>query len=105
MRLIFVAAAVAAAVLSPSLQAQDMTAPAYPETRRGEVADTLFGERIADPYRWLENDVRNDPDVAHWVERQNAVTDAYLAKLPGRGWFKERIGQLFDFERFSTPVK
>ena len=67
---------------SPPL-AQDMTAPPYPETRRGDMVETLFGEAIADPYRWLENDVRNDPEVADWVERQNAVTDAYLAQAAG----------------------
>ena len=100
-----VLAATMAAVLSVPSQAQDMTAPHYPETRRGEVVETLFGEEIADPYRWLEDDVRNSAEVAEWVARQNAVTDAYLAKLPARAWFKERIGQLFDFERFSTPVK
>jgi prolyl oligopeptidase len=105
MRISFIAvAAVAAAFLSPA-QAQDMTAPTYPETRRGEVVETLFGETIADPFRWLENDVRSDPEVADWVARQNAVTDAYLEHLPARGWFRERIGQLYDFERFSTPVK
>jgi protease II len=51
-----------------------MTAPHYPETRRDDTAETLFGETIADPYRWLENDVRNDAEVAEWVERENAVT-------------------------------
>jgi prolyl oligopeptidase len=105
MRLSFmVAAAVAAASLSPA-QAQDMTAPSYPETRQGEVVETLFGEAIADPYRWLENDVRSDPEVADWVARQNAVTDAYLERLPARAWFRQRIGQLYDYERFSAPVK
>jgi prolyl oligopeptidase len=82
-----------------------MTAPIYPETRRGEAAEMLFGETIADPYRWLENDVRSDAEVAEWVERQNAVTDAYLATLPARAWFRRRIGELFDYERFSVPVK
>ncbi len=105
MRLPVLAAAVYAAALSTSVQAQDMTVSEYPETRRGEVVETLFGEEIADPYRWLEDDVRNNPEVADWVERQNAVTDAYLAKLPARDWFKERIGELYDYERFSTPVK
>lgn len=94
-----------AILLSASAQAQDMNAPKYPDTRRDDVVETLFGEAIADPYRWLENDVRNDPEVADWVERQNAVTNAYLGQLPAREWFKARIGQLFDFERFSTPVK
>ncbi|OYX09964.1 MAG: S9 family peptidase [Sphingomonadales bacterium 32-68-7] len=104
MRLLPFLAALGAA-LSSSAQAQDMPAPAYPETRRGEVVEMLFGEPIADPYRWLENDVRTDPEVADWVARQNAVTDAYLATLPAREGFRQRIGELFDFERFSVPVK
>src|SRR5688572_31014702 len=102
----FPTAAIAlAAVTTASVQAQPTAAPPYPETRRGEVVETLFGEQVADPYRWLENDVRNDAEVADWVERQNAVTDAYLAKLPARAWFKQRIGELYDYERFSVPVK
>ena len=105
MRLPVLAAAVYAAALTLPVQAQDMAAPQYPETRRGDTVETLFGEAIADPYRWLENDVRNDAEVADWVERQNAVTDAYLAKLPARAWFRQRIGELYDYERFSVPVK
>lgn len=87
------------------IQAQDMKPIEYPETRRGDVVETLFGETIADPWRWLENDVRSDPEVADWVARQNAVTDAYLATLPGRGWFEEKIRALTDYERFGIPVK
>ncbi len=88
-----------------------MAAPAdaqsvrYPETRRGPLVETLFGEKLADPYRWLENDVRKDSEVADWVRRQNLVTEDYLAKLPERPWFEERIRALFDFERFGLPVK
>ncbi|HWK42128.1 MAG TPA: prolyl oligopeptidase family serine peptidase [Croceibacterium sp.] len=105
MRLPVLAVAVYAAALSVTAQAQNMAAPHYPETRKDSTSETQFGETIADPYRWLENDVRNDAEVADWVERQNAVTNAYLAQLPARAWFKERIGQLYDYERFSTPVK
>ena len=105
MRLPVLPAALYAATLSVSSTAQDMTSPTYPETRRDDTAETLFGETIADPYRWLENDVRSDAEVAGWVERQNAVTDAYLEKLPARAWFKRRIGELYDYERFSVPVK
>ena len=105
MRLSVLAVAVYAAALSVTAQAQNMAAPHYPETRKDSTSETQFGEVIADPYRWLENDVRNDAEVADWVERQNAVTNAYLAQLPARAWFKERIGQLYDYERFSTPVK
>jgi prolyl oligopeptidase len=95
----------AALVCSSSLIAETMTAIAYPETRRGEVVDTRFGERIADPYRWLENDVRTDPEVADWVARENTVTRRYLDGLPQRAWFAERIRKLIDYERFGLPVK
>lgn len=77
----------------------------YPETRRDAVVETHFGEKIADPYRWLENDVRQDKDVADWVARQNAVTRSYLATLPERDWFAQRMRSLLDFERFGLPVK
>ncbi|MGN6376279.1 MAG: prolyl oligopeptidase family serine peptidase [Sphingomonas sp.] len=77
----------------------------YPDTTREDVVDTLHGQSIADPYRWLENDVRTDPRVADWVAAENAVTDAYLATLPGRDRFRRRITELFDFERFGVPVK
>lgn len=82
-----------------------MTKPAYPETRRVDVVEDQFGVKVADPYRWLENDVRNDAEVAAWVAAENKVTDAYLATLPGRDVFRARIKQLFDYERFGVPQK
>ncbi|HEX8526750.1 prolyl oligopeptidase family serine peptidase [Allosphingosinicella sp.] len=77
----------------------------YPETRRDPVSETLFGAEIADPYRWLENDVRNDPAVRQWVTAQNEVTERYLAALPARQAFRARMTQIYDFERFGIPVK
>lgn len=100
--LLFAAPIVHASPESPST----MPAPiAYPETKRVDVTDESFGQKVADPYRWLENDVRNDKEVAAWVEAQNRVTDAYLATLPGRDIFKARIKQLFDYERFGVPTR
>ncbi|HEX8216297.1 MAG TPA: prolyl oligopeptidase family serine peptidase, partial [Allosphingosinicella sp.] len=77
----------------------------YPETRRETVVETQFGEAIADPYRWLENDVRNDPAVRQWVTAQNQVTERYLATLPARTAFRDRMRQIYDFERYGVPVK
>ncbi len=77
----------------------------YPQTRRVDQVDELFGVKVADPYRWLENDVRNDAEVRGWVEAQNKVTDAYLDTLPGRDHFNRRIKQLFDYERFGVPQR
>ncbi|MBA3577144.1 MAG: S9 family peptidase [Sphingomonas sp.] len=77
----------------------------YPKTRRVDLVETLFGATIADPYRWLETDVRNEPQVRSWVEAQNRVTDAFLATLPTRDDFKKRITELYDYERFGIPEK
>ena len=80
----------AAAPLAPAAQ----RAVDYPETARIDVVETLFGERLVDPYRWLENDVREDPRVRQWVTAQNAVTDAYLATLPERAAVQRRMTEL-----------
>jgi len=77
----------------------------YPQTAREDVIEEHFGERIADPYRWLENDVRTDPRVRAWVTAQNEVTNAYLATLPGRQAIHARLTQMYDYERFGLPER
>ncbi|KTE44288.1 MULTISPECIES: prolyl oligopeptidase family serine peptidase [unclassified Sphingopyxis] len=78
---------------------------AYPATERGTTVDPQFGVDVADPYRWLEDDVRVNPKVAAWVADQNKVTDAYLDTLPGRDAFKSRMTELYNYERFGLPRK
>lgn len=78
---------------------------AYPETIRGDVVQTSFGQTISDPYRWLENDARTDQKVANWVTAQNRLTQEQLEKLPGREVFRSRLKALFDYERFTIPVR
>ena len=77
----------------------------YEGEHQPPLVEDRFGEAIADPYRWLENDVRQDREVADWVRRQNEVTQGYLAGLPQRAWFAQRIRSLLDFERYGLPVK
>ena len=77
----------------------------YPKTKTVNVVDEQFGVKVADPYRWLEDDVRVNPEVADWVKAQNAVTDAYLETLPGKKILAERMKKLFDYERFGLPEK
>ena len=91
-----------ATTMSATLQAAPI---AYPETRRGDVSETQFGETVADPYRWLEDDVRNSAAVKQWVDAQNVVTDRYLATLPMRPVFLARLKALYDYERFGVPEK
>lgn len=78
---------------------------AYPDTVRGDTVDTQFGVDVADPYRWLEDDVRVNPKVAAWVAAENEVTDAYLDTLPGRDVFAKRMTELYNYERFGLPEK
>ena len=91
---------------APAAQTAPVAAPiTYPQTERGDVVDELFGERIADPYRWLENDVREDPRVRAWVTAQNEATNSFLSTLPARDAFRARMRQMYDYERFGLPRK
>ncbi len=77
----------------------------YPMTATVDQRDDFFGTSVADPYRWLEEDVRESDDVAAWVEAQNALTFAYLDTLKDRGRIKERLLTLWDYEKFTVPEK
>ena len=75
----------------------------YPESPKGDVVDEYFGTKVADPYRWLEDD--NSQETAKWVEAQNKVTDAYLAKIPLRGKLAKRMKEVANYEKISAPSK
>jgi len=76
----------------------------YPETRKdASVIDDYFGTKVADPYRWLEDD--NSEETKDWVKRQNTVTFAYLETLPNRAKIRSRLEKLYDYERYGTPFK
>jgi prolyl oligopeptidase len=85
--------------------ADSYTVLKYPQTKKVDVVEEQFGVKVADPYRWLEDDVRVNPAVADWVKSQNAVTDAYLETLPGKDVLAARMKKLFDYERFGLPEK
>jgi prolyl oligopeptidase len=88
--------AVIAALVAGMANAQTLK---YPDTKKGNVVDDYHGTRIADPYRWLED--TDSPETAKWVEAQNAVTRDYLAKIPRRASFKDRLLTLYNYERFN----
>ncbi|MFN6037896.1 MAG: S9 family peptidase, partial [Bacteroidota bacterium] len=58
---------------------------------------------VQDPYRWLEND--RSEETKTWVKNQNKLTFSYLEKIPFRDKIKERLTQLWNFEKMSTPFK
>ncbi len=73
----------------------------YPETKKVDVVDDYFGVKVADPYRWLEDD--NAEDTKAWVEAQNEVTFGYLGRIPYRPKIKERLTEIFNYPRYSSP--
>lgn len=75
----------------------------YPVTEKDNTTDTYFGTEVADPYRWLENDTSQA--TAAWVEAENKVTAGYIAKIPFRERLKQRLTELTDYERISSPSK
>ena len=67
--------------------------PAYPTTRTTNQVDVYHGVAVPDPYRWLEDD--NSPETKAWVEAENQVTFAWLAKIPQRDAIKQRLTKLW----------
>lgn len=97
-------------VLLPMLTAAAPTVPqttndtvAYPSTKRVEHVDTYHGVRVDDSYRWLE--AIGTPDVAKWVEAQNGLSQPILEAIPAREKIKQRLTQLWNYERYDVPVK
>jgi prolyl oligopeptidase len=75
----------------------------YPTTRKDDVTDNYFGTKVADPYRWLEDD--NSAETKAWVTEQNKVTFGFLAGIPAREKIKERLKKVWNYERFGTPFE
>ncbi|NCF63144.1 MAG: S9 family peptidase, partial [Gammaproteobacteria bacterium] len=77
----------------------------YPETAKVGHIDNYHGVEVADPYRWLEDDVRENSAVSDWVGAQNEITFAYLEDIPEREIIERRLTQLWDYEKYGLPVK
>ena len=75
----------------------------YPETKKGNQVDTYFEKKVADPYRWLEDD--RSAETGDWVKRQNELTFAYLKAIPYRDAIEKRITALINYTKISAPTK
>lgn len=82
------------------MHAQDIR---YPDTKKVDQEDNYFGTKIADPYRWLENDTARDTE--QWVAKQNEVTHEYLNRIPFRNKIKERLTELMDYPKYGASHK
>jgi prolyl oligopeptidase len=75
----------------------------YPETKKTDVTDDYHGTKIADPYRWLENDT--SAETGAWVVAENEVTSAYLSKIPFREQIKNRLTELWNYPKYGVTFK
>src|SRR6185369_6332001 len=76
---------------------------AYPSTKKIEQTDDYNGVKVADPYRWLEDD--NSAETKAWVEAENKVTFGFLEQIPQRKALKESLTRIWNFERYGIPYK
>ena len=85
-------------------ETQSVTMPkvsSYPATKTVAQQDNYHGTMVSDPYRWLEDE--KSEEVRAWVDSQNTLARPYLANLPSRELYKERLTALWDYEKYSTP--
>jgi len=75
----------------------------YPQANKDSIVDVYFGQEIADPYRWLEDD--NSEATASWVKAENEITAAYLEKIPFRPALKSRLETIWNYPKLGVPFK
>jgi prolyl oligopeptidase len=75
----------------------------YPQTAKGDVVDSYFEQKIADPYRWLEDDRSSETEA--WVKAQNKVTFDYLEQIPYREQIKQKLAASWNYEKVTAPFK
>ncbi|MFN0082385.1 MAG: prolyl oligopeptidase family serine peptidase [Ferruginibacter sp.] len=75
----------------------------YPSARKTDTADTYFGNKVPDPYRWMEDD--KSAETKDWVVAENKVTFGYLDKIPYRAKFQSAIEKVFNYPKYSAPFR
>ena len=75
----------------------------YPQTNKGQTIDVYFDNKVADPYRWLEDD--KSAETGAWVKAQNEVTYDYLSQIPFRNVLKARMEKIWNYEKIGAPFK
>lgn len=73
----------------------------YPTLPTSDQVDDHHGQRIADPYRPLEDS--DEPASREWIEAENARTERMLGESPARREIRARLGQLWDYPRAGAP--
>jgi prolyl oligopeptidase len=100
---LFIAVVFVAILASCSKPSKPEVVSNYPVSAKVDTVDTYFGVEVADPYRWMENDTTKE--VADWVKAENEVTSSYLNKINYRDAIKDRLLELNNYEKLSSPFR
>ena len=73
----------------------------YPATKKGDVIDDYHGTKVADPYRWLEDD--NSAETKAWVTDENKVTFGFLNGISYRAKWLARLEEISNYPKYTTP--
>ena len=74
----------------------------FPEARRQDLTEVIFGHEVSDPYRWMEDG--SGAERAEWLAEQAALFDAQRAGWPGRDRLAARVGELLNVGYAGTPI-
>lgn len=85
------------------LSSIDAVAQVTYQAPKDNTVDVYFGEKVADPYRWLEDDM--SAQTAKWVDAENAVTRKYLDNIPMRKNILKRLKETANYEKIGIPFK
>ncbi len=75
----------------------------YPKARKADQVDDFHGTKVYDPYRWMED--TGSAETQSWIEAQNKLTNSYFETIPQRARIRERLTELWNYERISAPAK
>jgi prolyl oligopeptidase len=96
--------AIVALLLAATLASTGLSAgPKPPETRTDDVVEVIHGVKVADPYRWLED--QQSPETRAWIDAQNEYTHSFIDKLPYRDAISKRLGELMKIDQVSRPFE
>lgn len=101
--LLIVTATTAPGEANPNPVSERSSVNSPPPTRQEPQQDEYHGVVVADPYRWLETDVRESAEVRAWVELQNAYTQQFLQSIPERERIEQRLTKLWNYPKYSAP--
>src|SRR5208337_4793132 len=75
----------------------------YPPARRDSQIDDYHGTQVPDPYRWLED--IDSVKTRAWTAAENRLSREFLDAVPGRSAIAERLREIWNFERWTPPVR